>query len=146
MRLLAVLLLGLSVSMDTLFAGVAYGIRGSRVPGRSLLIIGVVTTLGIAGVMGGGPVFGRQGKTQIVVVLGVFLLIGLELMSLLQTYRTTETPRHPSTVDAGTARQFTWSVKPTLVYRVCIVLPRALQRSQGYAPSGGISTVYSTVL
>jgi len=37
MPLLAVLLRDLAVSMDALCAGVAYGLKGIRVPGRSLL-------------------------------------------------------------------------------------------------------------
>src|SRR5262249_12133604 len=51
MRLLAVILLSLSVSLDALLAGVAYGIKEIRVPGHALLLIGGVTILGVAGAM-----------------------------------------------------------------------------------------------
>src|SRR6266516_1918721 len=110
MRLLSVLLLSLSVSMDALFAGLAYEIKESRVPGRSLLIIGVVTVLSVAGAMGGGDVFGGHGETQVAVLVGAWSLIGLGLMSVLQTYLTTGTLRHPSAEDAVTARQLTFAV------------------------------------
>jgi putative sporulation protein YtaF len=110
MRLLAVILLGLSVSMDALFAGVAYGIKGIRVPGHALLLIGLVTVLGVAGAMGGGDVVGRHGETQVAVVVGAGVLIGLGLVSLLQTYLTTGRSRHPSPADPGTPRQLTWSM------------------------------------
>jgi len=110
MRLLSVLLLGLSVSMDALFAGVAYGIKGIRVPGHALLLIGVVTILGVAGAMEGGAVVGRHGETQAAAVVGAAVLIGLGLMSILQTYLTTGRSRHPSAEDPATTRQLTWSM------------------------------------
>jgi putative sporulation protein YtaF len=110
MRLLTVLLLGLSVSLDALCAGVAYGLKGIHVPGRSVLIIGGVTVLSVAGAMGGGHVFGGPGATQVAVVVGACLLIGLGLLSVLQTYLTTETPRHPPAEGPGIARQLTVSV------------------------------------
>ena len=110
MRLLSVILLGLSVSMDALFAGVAYGIKGIRVPGHALLLIGVVTILGVAGAMEGGAVVGRHGETQVAAVVGACVLIGLGLVSLLQTYLTTGGSRHPSAEGPVTTRQLTWSM------------------------------------
>ena len=109
MPLLAVLLLGLSVSMDALFAGVAYGLKGIRVPGRSLLIIGVVTGLSVTGAMGGGRVFDRAGMTQVAVGVGACLLIGLGLLSILHTYLT-DTPQQPPTADPVPPRQLTLSL------------------------------------
>ncbi len=110
MRLLSVILLGLSVSLDALFAGVAYGIKGIRVPGHALLLIGVVTVLGVAGAMRGGDVVGRHGETQVAAVGGACVLIGLGLVSLLQTYLTTGRSRHLSVEDPVTTRQLTVSV------------------------------------
>jgi len=110
MRLLSVMLLSLSVSLDALFAGVAYGIKGIRVPGHALLLIGVVTVLGVAGAMRGGDVLGRHGETQVATMGGACILIGLGLVSLLQTYLTTGRSRHPSAEDPVTPRQLTVSM------------------------------------
>jgi len=110
MRLLAVILLSLSVSLDALLAGVAYGIKEIRVPGHALLLIGGVTILGVAGAMWGGDMLGRHGETQVAAVGGACILIGLGLVSLVQTYLTTGRVRHPSAEDPGTTRQLTVSM------------------------------------
>jgi putative sporulation protein YtaF len=110
MRLLAVILLGLSVSLDALCAGVAYGIKGTRVPGHALLLVGLVTVLGVAGAMGGGDLLGRHGEIQVAAVVGACLLIGLGLVSLLQTYLTTGRAGQPSPADPVPARQLTVSM------------------------------------
>ena len=42
----SMILLGLSVSLEALWAGVAYGITGIRAPGHALWLLGVVTVRG----------------------------------------------------------------------------------------------------
>ena len=144
MHLLAVILLGLAVSLDALCAGVAYGIKGTRVPGHALLLIGIVTVLGVAGAMGGGHVVGRHGETQVAAVVGACILIGLGLVNLLQTYRTTGRARQPSTADPMPPRQRTVSMG-----RVVLTMqakPARTTRDQSPAMAAGEAALVGVAL
>lgn len=88
MSLYYVLLLGLAVSIDGAMAGVAYGLRNIRIPPKSFLVVGIVTTIASALAMGAAAMLGQYIDTFLALVLGGLLLILLGAWNVFQQYIT----------------------------------------------------------
>lgn len=109
MSLFYVLLLGFAVSMDGFVAGMAYGLKNIKMPFRSVLIVGVVTTIGTALAMFCAYVLGQFINAHIAILTGAALLIILGIWSLFQQYLTKDIPSYE--VDGEfTARSLTFSM------------------------------------
>ena len=83
-QVLTILLLAISCNLDNVGVGIAYGARGIGIPLASNLLIAVIT----AGGTGLCIVFGQQTfrflPTQVAVLLGAALLIGMGVWALRQ--------------------------------------------------------------
>ena len=88
MNLYYVLLLGLAVSIDGAMAGVAYGLRSIRIPAKSFLVVGIVTTLLSSLAMGAAAMLGQYIDTILALVIGGLLLILLGAWNVFQQYIT----------------------------------------------------------
>lgn len=86
MGIFYVLLLTVSVSLDALAAGTAYGFRGVRLGLASLLVVGLVTTSCTAAAMIGAQWLDGVMDTHAAMLLGAGLMMLLGLWNLLQEY------------------------------------------------------------
>ncbi|MGI6092152.1 MAG: sporulation membrane protein YtaF [Negativicutes bacterium] len=109
MTFLYVVLLGLAVSLDGFVAGMAYGMKGIRMPLISLVIVGLVTAVCAGTAMALANVLGAIINTQLAISCGAVLLILLGLFSLFQEYLTKDV-RSYQAVGEVTARKLSFSV------------------------------------
>lgn len=86
------LVLSTAVSMDALVAGLAYGIKGVRVPIGSLGVIGIVTVAFTAVALGGTHLVGRFVDPHAATVVGALLLMLLGGYRLLLDYLIQDDP------------------------------------------------------
>lgn len=104
-----VVLLGIAVSLDGFVAGMAYGIKGIRMPLISVAIVGLVTAIcaGAAMVLANG--LGAIINTQLAISCGAALLILIGLFSLFQEYLTKDVRSYKAEGEV-TARKLSFSV------------------------------------
>jgi putative sporulation protein YtaF len=102
MTLIYVLFLSGAVGLDSLFAGMAYGLKSIRMPFGSLSIVGIVTALGTTIAMGGAGLIGRLIDNRFLLMTGAVILISVGLFNLLKVYlnngapaRDTDGPTRP---------------------------------------------------
>lgn len=88
MDLYYVLLLGISMSADALFAGTAYGFKGVRLNCCSLAVLGIITFLCTAVAMVCAQQAGQFLDTHVAMVIGAALLLGIGFWNLFQEYFT----------------------------------------------------------
>jgi putative sporulation protein YtaF len=109
MNLSYVLLLSVAVGLDSLFAGVAYGLKSIHMPFSSLAIVGIVTTVGATIAMGSARLLGQLIDSHITLVAGALLLIGIGLFNLLKVYLSNDAPAH-DTSDPVRTRKLIFSL------------------------------------
>jgi putative sporulation protein YtaF len=90
MDLSYVLLLSIAVGLDSLFAGVAYGLRSIRMPFGSLAIVGIVTAVGTTAAMVGSHLVGKFIDSRITLATGALILIAIGLFNMLKVYLSNE--------------------------------------------------------
>lgn len=86
MGIFYVLLLAVSVSLDAMAAGTAYGFRGVRMGACSLLVVGAVTAVCTLAAMLFAKAFGGLLDTHWAMLLGAVLMLLLGLWNLLQEF------------------------------------------------------------
>ncbi|MGE5561040.1 MAG: sporulation membrane protein YtaF [Chloroflexota bacterium] len=84
--MLQLILLAVALSLDSLVAGVAYGLQGIRVPLRSLAAMAGVSTLALGLSMGIGRAAGALISPLLARLLGALLLIGIGGYILLKSW------------------------------------------------------------
>ena len=94
MNLFYVLLLGIAVSIDGFVAGIAYGLKNIRMPLYSLAIVGLVTGVCTAFAMLSAYILGQFINTNIAMIMGACLLVGLGIISLFQQYLAKNVPSY----------------------------------------------------
>lgn len=104
-----VIVMSIAVSLDGFVAGIAYGLKGIRMPVVSIAIVGVVTTICAAAAMVAANVLGSVINTQAAVTGGAVLLILIGLFSLFQEYLTKDIPSYQAEGEV-TARKLSFSV------------------------------------
>jgi len=114
MSLFYVLLLGFAVSVDGFVAGMAYGLKNIKMPFTSVLIVGIVTTLGTAISMFCAYVLGQFINAHIAIIMGAALLIMLGLWSLFQQYLTKDVPSYELEGEC-TAHKLTFSMGQLII-------------------------------
>ncbi|NMB46343.1 MAG: sporulation membrane protein YtaF [Firmicutes bacterium] len=87
MKLSAVLLLAIGISLDGLVAGIAYGFRRVGVPLASVGIASLISGAAVLLAMQAGALIGRYIDTGFVPRLGALILVGLGLWSVIQARR-----------------------------------------------------------
>lgn len=96
MSLWFVLLLGFAVSLDGLFAGLAYGMRQVRISTAPMLIIGMINALCTAAAMLCALLLGQEIDTRLAIASGSILLIALGLSNLWKELRPHDAKTEPS--------------------------------------------------
>lgn len=86
MAILRLVALVLALSLDSLVVGVAYGLRGIRVPLRPLLTLGLVSFAGLAASMLVGVGAGTLISPLVARLIGGLLLIGIGAYTLLKAW------------------------------------------------------------
>lgn len=76
----------LALSFDSLIAGIAYGLRGIKVPLKSLLTLGLVSAAGLGASMLVGVGFGTLVPPVIARLLGGLVLIGIGAYTMLKSW------------------------------------------------------------
>lgn len=104
-----VILLGLAVSLDGFVAGIAYGIKGIRMPLISVAIVGMVTAICAWASMALANVLGAIINSQLAISCGAALLILIGLFSLFQEYLTKDVRSYQAEGEV-TARKLSFSV------------------------------------
>lgn len=84
--MLYILCLGIAVSFDALFAGVAYGVKKITVSTAALLVVGAVTAACTAAAMAAANWAGALMEPQTSIFIGAALLLMVGLWSILQEY------------------------------------------------------------
>lgn len=82
------ILLGLSVSMDALFAGMSYGFKGVSLKKNAFLVLGMVTCGCTAAAMWCARLLGQFLDLRLAMLGGAAILIGLGFWNLFQEYFT----------------------------------------------------------
>jgi len=80
------LLLAVALSLDSLIAGVAYGLKGIRVPARAIAVMAVISTLVLALSMGIGRGAGVLLPRALAQTIGALLLMGIGTYTLLKSW------------------------------------------------------------
>jgi putative sporulation protein YtaF len=109
MSLMFVVFLGVAVSMDALFAGIAYGLKGIGVPFGPLTITGIVTGTFTALAMLGAHSLGKVVDTHLAMAAGASLLILLGLYHLLNQYLSEGNP-DPASGEVVPEHKLTFSI------------------------------------
>lgn len=109
MNIFYVLLLGFAVSLDGFVAGIAYGLKGIRMPLKSLAVVGLVTIICTGAAMLAANTLGNVINKHIAVSFGAGLLILIGLFSLFQEYLTKDVPSYQADGEV-TARKLSISV------------------------------------
>lgn len=86
MELSYIIFLGLAVSIDGFFAGVAYGIKQIKVPFLSLLIIGTVTLFCTGFASYGSSFLAAYLNPTLTTIIGSILLISIGLAGILRQF------------------------------------------------------------
>lgn len=106
MELYYILFLGLAVSIDGFFAGVAYGIKQIKVPFLSLLAIGTVTLLCTGFASYGSSTLAVYLHPMFTTIIGSLLLIGIGFSGILrQFFAKPELPQ-----ECNMPKNFTFSI------------------------------------
>lgn len=109
MNIFYVVLLGFAVSLDGFVAGIAYGLKGIRMPLKSIAVVGIVTTTCAGAAMFAANALGNVINTHVAVSCGAGLLILIGLFSLFQEYLTKDIPSYEADGEV-TARKLSISV------------------------------------
>lgn len=84
MEITYIILLGLAVSIDGFFAGIAYGLKGIHIPFKSLATVGAMTLLYTAIACWGSQYIIAALSPEIATCIGAFVLILLGSTSILR--------------------------------------------------------------
>jgi putative sporulation protein YtaF len=109
MHLSYVLLLSIAAGLDSLFAGVAYGLKSIQIPLRSLAVVGLITALGTTLSMVGAHLLGKFIDSRFTLAAAASLLVAIGLFNLLRVYLTHgAAPRETNRTDR--ARRLIFSI------------------------------------
>lgn len=109
MNFFYVIVMSVAVSLDGFVAGIAYGLKGIRMPVVSIGIVGMVTTICATAAMIAANILGSVIDTQAAVTGGALLLILIGVFSLFQEYLTKDVPSYQAEGEV-TARKLSFSV------------------------------------
>lgn len=87
MKLYAVLVLAIGISLDGLVAGIIYGLRRVRISLGSVVVASLISGVAVFVAMQAGALIGHYIDGGLVPKLGAVLLIGLGMLSTIQSRR-----------------------------------------------------------
>lgn len=140
MRLLAPLLIGAVSNLDNLGAGIAFGIRGTRIGAMANLLVAAVTMAATAAAVTGGHVVSSLLPPAVTGWLGPLIVIAIGVATIHASVRAS---RRRDRADARLgARRPSGSVDDVVSWRGAIVLGAALSANNlGMGVGAGVAGV-----